>query len=119
MWDKEHRTGVKSVDGLGTPVGAVVCGWMSMRGGKDKAALLQISLGRDTTGELLCLCTASLLGAALGVSGHGRSPLLQPVLPSNPSSHKGKSCPRNPQFLIKSIIQQPVACFPLSDLAVG
>lgn len=38
---------------------------------EDKVVVLQLSLERDINGELLCLCSAILLGTAVGFLGHG------------------------------------------------
>lgn len=42
--------------------------WMAIRG-EDKAVVLQMLLERGIDGELLHLCSAVVLGAAVGISG--------------------------------------------------
>jgi len=77
-------------------------------GEEDKAVVFKITLEREINGELLCLCSAVVLGAAVGVLEHKD----QGAAPSSSQPHacvqlawQGKLCPRKPALLIKRAIQ--------------
>lgn len=62
--------------------------WTTIRGEEDKAVVLRISLERDINRELLCLYSAVVLGAAVGLSGQGVAA---------PSSSQPHTCSQPPR----------------------